>query len=113
MKSGKRNACGSEPRNLHGHPNWDRDSHFIFGDVATAVIVGRRRCRRTAWLETRFPHANAVLKQHPQQLPTALTRVDWPPDKLFVQRRKVFKECAVVAEQITAQLQSPVSMRMT
>ena len=57
------------PEICSGHLNFrDRDSHFIFGDVATAVIVedadaGQRRLGHPG-------HAaeDRVLQQHPQQL---------------------------------------------
>ena len=56
------------PEICSGHLNFrDRDSHFIFGDVATAVIVERADKAEGGWdiLGTRLK--NSVLEQHPQQ----------------------------------------------
>ena len=59
------------PEITSAHLEWrDRDCHFIFGDVCTALLVeaaddGRRR--RTLG-DPRHPAGNAVLEQHPQQL---------------------------------------------
>ena len=39
------------PEITSGHLNWrDRDSHFIFGDVATAVADGLRKGRSVVWV---------------------------------------------------------------
>ena len=74
----------------------DRDSHFIFGDVATAVIVERAEDATDGWeilgtkLKTQFSNN---IRNNAGYLNRA-----WPegrdlPDKLFVQQgRKVFKE---------------------
>ena len=98
------------PEITSGHLNWrDRDSHFIFGDACTAIIVEARE--------------NAVSKQQFEivetQLKTSfsnnirnnfgfLNRFDesgnGQPDKLFRQQgRKVFKDvCPMAAEMIKA-----------
>ena len=86
------------PEITSGHLNWrDRDSHFIFGDVATAVLVEDAAIAPDAhWeilgtkLKTVFSNAirnnfGFLNRTHPE---TAQA-----PDKLFVQEgRKVFKE---------------------
>ena len=94
------------PEICSGHLNFrDRDSHFIFGDVATAVIVERGDEARGGWdilgtrLKTRF--SNNIRNN------TGFLNRAWPegrdlPDKLFVQQgRKVFKEVVpLVSEMI-------------
>ena len=101
-------ACGTadavlvvSPEICSGHLNFrDRDSHFIFGDVATAVIVERgdeaKGGREGGWdilgtrLKTQF--SNNIRNN------SGFLNRAWPegrdlPDKLFVQQgRKVFKE---------------------
>ncbi len=86
------------PEICSGHLNWqDRDSHFIFGDVATAVLIERADMAPSgAWailgtrLKTQF--SNNIRNNF-----GFLNRADpsgiGKPDKLFVQEgRKVFKE---------------------
>jgi beta-ketodecanoyl-[acyl-carrier-protein] synthase len=85
------------PEICSGHLNFrDRDSHFIFGDVATAVIVERADEAAGGWeilgsrLKTQF--SNNIRNN------AGFLNRCWPqgrdlPDKLFVQQgRKVFKE---------------------
>ena len=86
------------PEITSGHLNWrDRDSHFIFGDVATAVLVEDAALAPDAhWeilgtkLKTVFSNAirnnfGFLNRAHPESADA--------PDKLFVQEgRKVFKE---------------------
>ncbi|ABE41188.1 3-oxoacyl-(acyl-carrier protein) synthase [Rhodopseudomonas palustris BisB5] len=89
------------PEICSGHLNFrDRDSHFIFGDVATAVIVERadeaQDGERAGWailgtrLKTQF--SNNIRNN------SGFLNRAWPEgrdlaDKLFVQQgRKVFKE---------------------
>lgn len=102
------------PEITSGHLNWrDRDSHFIFGDACTAIVLER------ADLAT-SPHQFAILGM---KLKTQfsnnirnnfgfLNRADesgiGAPDKLFRQQgRKVFKEvCPMAAETITNTVQS-------
>lgn len=86
------------PEICSAHLNWrDRDSHFIFGDVATAILVESAEIAPAgAWvilgtkLKTRFSNAirnnfgylNRTAPDDPRTM-----------DKLFVQEgRKVFKE---------------------
>jgi beta-ketodecanoyl-[acyl-carrier-protein] synthase len=100
------------PEICSGHLNFrDRDSHFIFGDVATAFVVSRADAAHgaNAWeivatkLVTKFSNNirnnfGFLNRAAPEGIGTA--------DKLFVQEgRKVFKEVVpMVAEIILAQL---------
>ena len=102
------------PEICSGHLNFrDRDSHFIFGDVCTAVIMepaasataGNQYLVVDSKLQTIY--SNNIRNNF-----GFLNRGDeagiGKPDKLFVQEgRKVFKEvCPAVAAQITEQLQT-------
>jgi beta-ketodecanoyl-[acyl-carrier-protein] synthase len=95
------------PEICSGHLNWrDRDSHFIFGDVATAVLVEARDFAPEGHWEILGTRLKTVFsnnirnnfgflnRAHPDSRDAA--------DKLFVQEgRKVFKEVVpMVAEMI-------------
>ena len=99
VRSGSaRSVLVVSPEITSGHLNWrDRDSHFIFGDVATAVLVEDAALSPGAhWeilgsrLKTVFSNAirnnfGFLNRAHPESADA--------PDKLFVQEgRKVFKE---------------------
>jgi beta-ketodecanoyl-[acyl-carrier-protein] synthase len=100
------------PEICTGHLNFrDRDSHFIFGDVATAFVVERAETAvgHNAWeivatkLKTKFSNNirnnfGFLNRTAPESVGTA--------DKLFVQEgRKVFKEVVpMVAELILGHL---------
>jgi beta-ketodecanoyl-[acyl-carrier-protein] synthase len=100
------------PEITSGHNNFEiRDSHFIFGDACTAVVVeGREGCRgKTGFevlgtkLETRFSNNirnNFGFLNRCEVEPRA------PHDKLFRQRgRQVFREvCPMVAKHIEEHL---------
>ncbi|MEM1111774.1 MAG: beta-ketoacyl-ACP synthase III [Pseudomonadota bacterium] len=101
------------PEICSGHLNFrDRDSHFIFGDVCTAVVV---ETRDTASSESQFEIVDSKLRtiysNNIRNNFGFLNRGDesgiGQPDKLFVQEgRKVFKEvCPAVASQISSQLE--------
>lgn len=86
------------PEITSGHLNWrDRDSHFIFGDVATAVLVEDAALAPAGhWeivgtrLKTVFSNA---IRNNFGFLNRAKPGNPDDPDKLFVQEgRKVFKE---------------------
>ena len=85
------------PEICSGHLNFrDRDSHFIFGDVATAVIVERAGEAECGWeilgtrLKTQFSNN---IRNNAGFLNRAAPEGRDLPDKLFVQQgRKVFKE---------------------
>ena len=100
------------PEICTGHLNFrDRDSHFIFGDVATAVLVesDATAASESGWdiLDTRL---QTLFSNNIRNNFGFLNRADESGvgqiDKLFIQEgRKVFKEvCPAVAEQITGQL---------
>jgi beta-ketodecanoyl-[acyl-carrier-protein] synthase len=93
------------PELTTGHMNWrDRDSHFIFGDAATALVIEPlERARPGAFeiLGTRLwsRYSSAIRNNHGY-----LNRCDpgtqFASDKLFYQQgRKVFKDIVPVASQ--------------
>ncbi len=93
------------PEICSGHLNFrDRDSHFIFGDVATAVIIERAGEAQGGWdilgtrLKTQF--SNNIRNNAGFLNRTAPTGRDLP-DKLFVQQgRKVFKEVVPMVSEL-------------
>ncbi len=105
------------PEICSGHLNWrDRDSHFIFGDVATAILVEDKAIAPSGYwdilgtkLKTQFSNnirnnfgfLNRAYEGAPDPSPSGAKN-----DKLFVQEgRKVFKEVVpMVAEMIVAQM---------
>jgi beta-ketodecanoyl-[acyl-carrier-protein] synthase len=101
------------PEICSGHLNFrDRDSHFIFGDVCTAVIV---EAAATATAADQFLIVDSKLQtiysNNIRNNFGFLNRGDesgvGERDKLFMQEgRKVFKEvCPAVASQISTQLE--------
>lgn len=101
------------PEICSAHLNFaDRDSHFIFGDVATAVIIERADAARDGWeilgarLQTRFSNNirnNFGFLNRAAEADGAASRIaPGPDDRLFVQQgRKVFKEVVpMVSEMI-------------
>ena len=100
------------PEICTGHLNFkDRDSHFIFGDVATAVIVETLDdCRSSHAFEILDTKLQTIFSNNIRNNFGFLNRATEEGisqvDKLFVQEgRKVFREvCPAVAEQITGQL---------
>ena len=110
------------PEITSGHLNWrDRDSHFIFGDVATAVLVEDAAIAPTEHWEILGTRLKTVFsnnirnnfgflnRAHPESRGNA--------DKLFVQEgRKVFKEVVpMVAQMILEEAErlgiDPASLR--
>ncbi|MCE2746719.1 MAG: beta-ketoacyl-ACP synthase III [Burkholderiales bacterium] len=101
------------PEITSGHQAWlDRDCHFIFGDVCTAVVVQRLEdAKPGSWevlgtkLATKFSNNIrnnfGFLNRSEDADPNAR-------DKLFIQEgRKVFKEvCPMAAEHMSTHLQS-------
>ena len=103
-----RAALVINPEVTSGHLNWrDRDSHFIFGDACTAILIesaeratsAQRFAIRGMKLKTKF--SNNIRNNFGY-----LNRFDesgiGKPDKLFRQQgRKVFKEvCPMAADMI-------------
>lgn len=100
------------PEICTGHLNFrDRDSHFIFGDAATAVIIERADLATSAYqwdvlgtkLITQFSNN---IRNNFGFLNRCAEEGIGARDKLFVQEgRKVFKDvCPMVAELIAAHL---------
>ncbi len=108
---GARSVLVVNPEICSGHLNFrDRDSHFIFGDVATAVLVEADDLAPAgAWeilgtrLKTKFSNN---IRNNFGFLNRTSPDTREAPDKLFVQEgRKVFKEVVpMVAEMITAHM---------
>lgn len=107
VRSGNaRSVLVVSPEVTSGHLNWrDRDSHFIFGDVATAVLVedaamapdghwdilGTRL--KTVFSNNIRNNFGFLNRAHPESAGAA--------DKLFVQEgRKVFKEVVPMVAQM-------------
>lgn len=94
------------PEITSGHLNWrDRDSHFIFGDVATAVLVEDAAIAphghwdilgtklKTVFSNNIRNNFGFLNRAHPESV--------GEPDKLFVQEgRKVFKEVVPMVAQM-------------
>jgi len=127
VKSGSARAVlVVNPEICSAHLAWkDRDCHFIFGDVCTAIVVENAETARAdrpknRWevlgtkLATRFSNN---IRNNAGFLSRCEDRDPDERDLLFVQEgRKVFKEvCPMAAEHITAHLDSlgfvPASLR--
>ncbi|MBS0473698.1 MAG: beta-ketoacyl-ACP synthase III [Proteobacteria bacterium] len=86
------------PEICSGHLNWrDRDSHFIFGDVATAVLVEAKDFAPQSHWEIVGTKLKTVFSNNIRNnfgfLNRATPESAGSADKLFVQEgRKVFKE---------------------
>lgn len=86
------------PEITSGHLNWrDRDSHFIFGDVATAVLVEDKAIAPVEHWDILGTKLKTVFSNNIRNNFGFLNRAhpegDGAADKLFVQEgRKVFKE---------------------
>jgi len=101
------------PEITSGHQAWlDRDCHFIFGDVCTAVIVQRLEdAKPGSWevlgtkLATKFSNN---IRNNFGFLNRSEDADSDSRDKLFMQEgRKVFKEvCPMAAEHMSSHLQS-------
>jgi beta-ketodecanoyl-[acyl-carrier-protein] synthase len=102
------------PEICSAHLNFrDRDSHFIFGDACTAVVLERAEAARSAQrYEVLGSKLATVFSNNIRNNFGFLNRCDesgiGQADKLFVQQgRKVFKEvCPMVGEHIAAHLDS-------
>ena len=94
------------PEITSGHLNWrDRDSHFIFGDVATAVLVEDASMAPADHWDILGTKLKTVFSNNIRNNFGFLNRA-YPdeagePDKLFVQEgRKVFKEVVPMVAQM-------------
>jgi beta-ketodecanoyl-[acyl-carrier-protein] synthase len=99
------------PEICSGHLNWqDRDSHFIFGDVATAILVESKDIAPESHWEILGTRLKTVFSNNIRNnfgfLNRAAPEGVGQPDKLFRQEgRKVFKEVVpMVAEMIVAHM---------
>lgn len=111
------------PEICTGHLNFrDRDSHFIFGDVCTAVLLQRAQDAVAQYVFSVVDsRLQTIYSNNIRNNFGFLNRADergiGQPDKLFVQEgRKVFKEvCPAVATQISEQIErlgmSPADIR--
>ncbi|MCL9998075.1 MAG: beta-ketoacyl-ACP synthase III [Erythrobacter sp.] len=94
------------PEITSGHLNWrDRDSHFIFGDVATAVLVEDAAIAPVQHWEILGTKLKTVFSNNIRNnfgfLNRAAPEGEGAPDKLFVQEgRKVFKEVVPMVAQM-------------
>ena len=98
------------PEITSGHLNWrDRDSHFIFGDVATAVLVEDADIAPAGHWDILGTRLKTVFSNNIRNNFGFLNRAEpesiGSDDKLFVQEgRKVFKEVVpMVAEMIVTE----------
>ncbi len=98
------------PEICSGHLNWrDRDSHFIFGDVATAVLVEAAEIAPAAHWDILGTKLKTVFSNNIRNNFGFLNRANpesvGADDKLFAQEgRKVFKEVVpMVAAMIVAE----------
>ncbi|GAB5414478.1 MAG: beta-ketoacyl-ACP synthase III [Congregibacter sp.] len=114
IRSGSaRNVLVVNPEICTGHLNFrDRDSHFIFGDVCTAMVLSNKPSQTSGTKSFRVLDSTlqTMFSNNIRNNFGFLNRADesgiGKADKLFVQEgRKVFKEvCPAVATQITEQL---------
>ncbi len=94
------------PEITSGHLNWrDRDSHFIFGDVATAVLVEDAAIAPAQHWQILGTKLRTVFSNNIRNnfgfLNRAHPETSGAPDKLFVQEgRKVFKEVVPLVAQM-------------
>ena len=106
------------PEICSGHLNFrDRDSHFIFGDVATAVIVEAADQARGGWeilgtrLKTQFSNN---IRNNFGFLHRCAPEGVGARDKLFVQEgRKVFREVVPMVSEMIVQHASDVGIDPT
>jgi beta-ketodecanoyl-[acyl-carrier-protein] synthase len=110
------------PEICSGHLNWrDRDSHFIFGDVATAILVEDKGMAPAGHWDILGTKLKTVFSNNIRNnfgfLNRAHPETRDARDKLFVQEgRKVFKEVVpMVAQMIVDQMErlalEPTDMR--
>ncbi|MDP5070505.1 MAG: beta-ketoacyl-ACP synthase III [Congregibacter sp.] len=112
IRSGSaKNVLVVNPEICTGHLNFrDRDSHFIFGDVCTAMVISDRPGASEGNFKVLDSRLQTMFSNNIRNNFGFLNRGDesgiGQSDKLFVQEgRKVFKEvCPAVATQISEQL---------
>ncbi len=110
------------PEICTGHLNFrDRDSHFIFGDACTALLVEHRAAPRSGDFEILGTRLATRYSNNIRNNAGFLNRAESPPrderDRLFIQQgRKVFKEVvpmvsALMLEHLQALGIEPQSVR--
>ncbi|MEQ5788816.1 beta-ketoacyl-ACP synthase III [Erythrobacter sp. NFXS35] len=107
IRSGNaRSVLVVSPEITSGHLNWrDRDSHFIFGDVATAVLVEDAAIAPAQHWDILGTKLKTVFSNNIRNnfgfLNRATPETAGSADKLFVQEgRKVFKEVVPMVAQM-------------
>lgn len=107
IRSGNaRSVLVVSPEITSGHLNWrDRDSHFIFGDVATAVLVEDAAIAPAQHWDILGTKLKTVFSNNIRNnfgfLNRATPETAGSADKLFVQEgRKVFKEVVPLVAQM-------------
>ncbi len=91
------------PELMTGHANWrDRDSHFLFGDAATAVVVEPSKHARPGSFEIVSTRLLSKFSSNIRNNSGYLNRCDMEhrddPDKLFYQQgRRVYKDVIPLA----------------
>ena len=119
LKTGSANlALVTNPEICTGHLNFrDRDSHFIFGDACTAIVLERVADRRTesgfeilgTRLVTRFSNN---IRNNFGFLNRTAREGEGGPDKLFVQDgRKVFREVVPLVSDVIASLLDEIHLK--
>jgi beta-ketodecanoyl-[acyl-carrier-protein] synthase len=106
------------PEICSGHLNFtDRDSHFIFGDVATAVILEEESQATGGWeilgtrLKTEFSNN---IRNNFGFLNRTAPEGEGARDRLFVQEgRKVFREVVPMVSQMIAEHASDIGLDPT
>ncbi len=97
------------PEICSGHLNFkDRDSHFIFGDACTAIILEAGECAKVAGFEVLGTKLKTLFSNNIRNNFGFLNRCDEKgvnaPDKLFIQNgRKVFKEVVPLVSEMIQQ----------
>ena len=105
------------PEIMCGHLNWrDRDSHFIFGDAATALVLQRTQDAPSGSYEILGTRLLSKFSSNIRNNGGYLNRCDPinrdAPDKLFYQQgRRVFKDIVPLASQFIASHLDSVGVR--
>lgn len=104
-----RRALLVNPEIMSGHANWgERDSHFIFGDAATSMVIERADDARAGAFEIVSTRLMSSYSTNIRNNGGYLNRCDpdhrFDADKLFYQRgRRVFKDVVPMAARFIAE----------
>lgn len=122
IRSGNaRSVLVVNPEITSGHLNWrDRDSHFIFGDVATAILIESKDIAPTSHWEILGTRLKTQFSNNIRNNFGFLNRAEGKGpvdqsgprnDKLFVQEgRKVFKEVVPMVAQMIVEHASDLGL---